>query len=69
MMQFILQYGIQCIKRKELTVMKYQVEIIKRDVYIVEAETEEEARELVVNECGTLFKADEVTDIEVERAM
>ena len=26
--------------------MKYQVEIIKRDVYIVEAETEEEAREL-----------------------
>lgn len=48
--------------------MKYQVEIIKRDVYIVEAETEEEARELAVNECDTLFKADEVFDIEVERA-
>ena len=48
--------------------MKYQVEIIKRDVYIVEAETEEEAIELAVNECGTLFKADEVFDIEVERA-
>lgn len=48
--------------------MKYTVEIIKRDVYIVEAETEEEARELAVNECGTLFKADEVFDIEVERA-
>ena len=48
--------------------MKYQVEIIKRDVYIVEAETEEEARELAVNECSTLFKADEVFDIEVERA-
>ena len=48
--------------------MKYQVEIIKRDVYIVEAETEEEARELACNECGTLFKADEVFDIEVERA-
>ena len=48
--------------------MKYQVEIIKRDVYIVEAETEEEAEELAVNECGTLFKADEVFDIEVERA-
>ena len=31
--------------------------------------TEEEARELAVNECGTLFKADEVFDIEVERAM
>ena len=49
--------------------MKYQVEIIKRDVYIVEAETEEEARELAVKECGTLFKADEIFDIEVERAM
>ena len=49
--------------------MKYQVEIIKKDVYIVEAETEEEARELAVNECGILFKADEVFDIEVERAM
>ena len=47
--------------------MKYQVKIIKRDVYIVEAEIEEEARELAVNECGTLFKADEVFDIEVER--
>ena len=34
-----------------------------------EAETEEEARELAVNECGTLFRADEVFDIEVERAM
>ena len=31
--------------------------------------TEEEARELAVNECGTLFRADEVFDIEVERAM
>ena len=49
--------------------MKYQVEIIKRDVYIVEAETEEEARELAINEYDTLFKADEVFDIEVERAM
>lgn len=27
--------------------MKYQVEIIKKDVYIVEAETEEEEREFV----------------------
>ena len=49
--------------------MKYTVEIIKRAIYVVEAETEEEARELAVNECGTLFKADEVFDIEVERAM
>ena len=47
--------------------MKYQVEIIKRDVYIVEAETDEEAKELVANEYITLFKADEVLDIEVER--
>lgn len=47
--------------------MKYQVEIIKRDVYIVEAETEEEARELVINDCGTLRIADEVEDIDVRK--
>lgn len=49
--------------------MKYQVEILYRDVYIVEAETEEEARELAVNDCGTLTTKEEVVDIEVERAM
>ena len=48
--------------------MKYQVEIIKRDVYIVEAETEEEARELAVNECGELKIEDEVENIEVTNA-
>ena len=49
--------------------MKYRVEIIKRDVYIAEAETEEEARELTINGCCDIIVEDEVTDIEVERAM
>ena len=49
--------------------MKYQVEIIYRDVYVVEAETTAEARELAVNDCGILQTKEEVIGVEVERAM
>ena len=49
--------------------MKYQIEIIKRDVYIAEAETEEEARELAINGCCDVIVEDEVVDFEIERAM
>ena len=47
--------------------MKYEVEITSRVVYVVEADSSEEARELVINECGTLRIADEIEDIEVRK--
>ena len=47
--------------------MKYEVEVTSRVVYVVEADSHEEARELVINECGTLRIADEIEDIEVRR--
>lgn len=47
--------------------MKYIVEITKRDVYVVEADAADEARELAINGCGTLRIADEVEDIDVRK--
>ena len=47
--------------------MKYEVEITSRTVYVVEADSHEEARELVVNECGSIRIADEVEDIDVRK--
>ena len=47
--------------------MKYEVEVTSRVVYVVEAESSEEARELVINECGTLRIADEIEDIDVRK--
>ena len=49
--------------------MKYQVEITKIDIYVVEAETEEEARELVVNGCCDTIVEDEVFNINVEKVI
>ena len=45
--------------------MKYQVEFTYCDVYEVEAETEEEARELACNGCGIIRIPTEVTHIDV----
>ena len=45
--------------------MKYVVEIIKRDVYVVEADAADEARELAINGSASATIVDEVTDIEV----
>ena len=47
--------------------MKYEVEITTRKVYVVEADSSEEARELAINECGTVRVADEVEDIDVRK--
>lgn len=48
--------------------MKYVVEITKRDVYIVEADAADEARELAINGCGELKVEDEIENIEVTNA-
>lgn len=47
--------------------MKYEVEITSRTVYVVDADSYEEAEELVVDGRGTLRIADEVEDIEVRK--
>ena len=47
--------------------MKYEVEVTSRTVYVVEADSYEEARELVINECGTIRIADEIEDIDVRK--
>lgn len=47
--------------------MKYQVEITYREIYSVEADSAEEARELAVNDCGFLEAENEVENIEVRR--
>ena len=47
--------------------MKYEVEITTRKVYVVEADSHEEARELAINECGTVRIADEIEDIDVRK--
>lgn len=47
--------------------MKYEVEVTSRTVYVVEADSYEEAEELVVNERGSIRIADEVEDIEVRK--
>ena len=47
--------------------MKYVVEIIKKDVYIVEADSAEDAEAIAVEGDLPAFKADEVFEIEVER--
>lgn len=47
--------------------MKYVVEIIKKDVYIVEAESHEDAETIAVTGNLPAFKADEVEEIVVER--
>ena len=49
--------------------MKYQVEITYREIYSVEADSAEEARELVVSDCGFLEAENEVENIEVRRAL
>ena len=53
--------------RKELISMKYEVEVTSRTVYVVEADSYEEARELVINDCGSIRIADEVEDIDVRK--
>ena len=47
--------------------MKYEVEVTTRTVFEVEADSSEEARELVINDCGTIRIADEVEDIDVRK--
>ena len=47
--------------------MKYEVEVTSRVVYVVEADSYEEAEELVINESGTIRIADEVEDIDVRK--
>ena len=47
--------------------MKYEVEITNRTVYVIEADSSEEARELAINGCGTIRIADEVEDIEIRK--
>lgn len=47
--------------------MKYEVDITNRTVYVVEADSSEEARELVINGCGTIRIADEIEDIDVRK--
>lgn len=47
--------------------MKYTVEIIKRDVYVIEADSAEEAEAIALEGDLPAFKADEVFEIEVER--
>ena len=47
--------------------MKYEVEITNRTVYVVEADSSEEARELVIHECGKIHIADEIEDIDVRK--
>lgn len=46
--------------------MKYVVEIIKKDVYIIEADSAEEAEAIAVAGDLPAFKADEVEEINVE---
>ena len=47
--------------------MKYIVEIIKRDVYVVEADAADEARELAINGSVSAASTDEVENIEVRK--
>jgi len=47
--------------------MKYEVEITSRTVFVVDADSSEEAREFVINGSGTLRIADEIEDIEVRK--
>lgn len=47
--------------------MKYEVEIITRTVYVIEADSSEEARELVINKHDTIRIADEIEDIDVRK--
>ena len=47
--------------------MKYEVEVTSREVYVVEADSSEEARELVMNGCGTILFVDEIKGIEVRK--
>jgi hypothetical protein len=47
--------------------MKYEVEVTVRTVYVVEADSCEEARELAINECGSIRITDEVADIDVRK--
>ena len=48
--------------------MKYTVEIIKKDIYVIEADSPEEAEEIAIKGDLPAFKADEVEEINVERA-
>ena len=47
--------------------MKYEVEFTTRTIYVVEADSYEEARELAINGCGTLRIADEIEDIDIRK--
>ena len=47
--------------------MKYEVEITNHTVYVVEADSSEEAEELVINGYGTIRIADEIEDIDVRK--
>ena len=46
--------------------MKYEVEVTSHVVYIVEADSSEEAMELAINGCGSIHIADEVEDAAVD---
>ena len=46
---------------------KYKIGLQKINWITVEADNFEEARELVINDCGILRIADEVEDIEVRK--
>ena len=48
--------------------MKYIVEITKRDLYEVEADSYEEARELAINGCCDVIVEDEVENFEIRKA-
>lgn len=47
--------------------MTYEIEVTARTVYTVEADSPKEARELVINKCGTLRIADCGYDIDVRK--
>ena len=47
--------------------MLYEVEITNRTVYVVKADSSEEAEELVTKGRGTIRIADEIEDVEVRK--
>lgn len=54
-----------------MLIMKYQVSFIKKQVYIVEANSMDEAEEAAIDMLENdkmAFMADEIEEIEVERA-
>ena len=48
--------------------MIYEVEITSRTVFVVDADSHDEARKLAINGCATIKFDEEVVDIEVRKA-